>query len=385
MRLIGSKETRSRRCLCISLHAFLFWKNGRKSTQLQGFLKRRRPFLTSHGLRFCTNEKASPEPDFSAEVISMQDDSSIRIPFRTQQFLLLAVQTGSFHKAAKASGVHPSALARHIDRLETDLGVKLLDRSRNTFSVTEPGRLFLREIHESMSHAVRAWDIARYQAHIEQGPFRLGYSGYVNSRLLPVLERLAPPVSQVAQDHSLTGEFRIVLEAGMTIQLVEDVLRGRLHASFGVQPIIGDDLWIKPVAREPFCLCVSKNHRLAKQSSVLARDMDGEMVFFFPRAIHPALYDRTLDYVARTGAKALWKEVIWFTHAMEIVAHNLGVALLPRSATRHSHMGVVFKPITDQLLWIETALFTRSDRQSNRTQQLLDILLLQLRSLPPDR
>ncbi len=120
----------------------------------------------------------------------MQTDWSINIPFRTQQFLLLAAQAGSFHRAAKTFGVHPSVLARHIDRLESDLGVKLFDRDRNTFSVTEPGRLFVEEIQEAMTHSARAWDLARYQSHIEQGPFRLGYSAYIHSRLVPVLERL---------------------------------------------------------------------------------------------------------------------------------------------------------------------------------------------------
>jgi hypothetical protein len=42
-------------------------------------------------------------------------------------------------------------------------------------------------------------------------------------------------------------------------------------------------------------------------------------------------------------------------------------------------MGVIFKPITDKLLWIETALFSRRDQQDSRIQELLDALLLRLR------
>ena len=316
----------------------------------------------------------------------MQNDWSINIPFRTQQFLLLAAQTGSFRKAAKTFGVHPSVLARHIDRLESDLGVKLFDRDRNTFSVTEPGRIFVREIEEAMAHAARAWDLSRYRARMEQGPFRLGYSAYIHSRLVPLLERLDLSDSSAqldsadrnTQPHSQNHELRVVLEAGSTIQLINDVLRGRLHASFGVQPIFDEDLWIKPITREPFCLCISKNHRLAKQPSVFAKDMDGEMVFFFPRAVHPGFYDQTLEYIASTGAKPVWKEVLSLTHAMEIVTFNFGVVLLPRSASRISHMGVLFKPITDKLFWIETALFLRLDQREDRVRRFLHELLSQV-------
>jgi type IV secretion system protein VirB4 len=67
-----------------------------------------------------------------------------------------------------------------------------------------------------------------------------------------------------------------------------------------------------------------------------------------------------------------------FTHTMEFVAHNFGVALLPRSASRLSHTGVLFKPITDKLLWIETALFVRHEHTDERLRWFLPTLLSQV-------
>ena len=109
------------------------------------------------------------------------------------------------------------------------------------------------------------------------------------------------------------------------------------------------------------------------------------MVFFLPRSVHPGFYSRTLEYIASTGARPAWKEVLSFTHAMEIVAYNFGAALLPQSVARHSHMGVIFKPITDKLLWIETALFLRQDQREDRARWLLHTLLSQIRSASLDR
>jgi DNA-binding transcriptional LysR family regulator len=120
---------------------------------------------------------------------------------------------------------------------------------------------------------------------------------------------------------------------------------------------------------------------LAKQPSVVARDLDGETMFFLPRAAHPPLYDRTLDYIESTGAKPLIREAISFTHSMEIVAHNFGVALLPRSASRFSCMGVLFKPVTDRLLWMETALFYCAYQRDSRLPFFLDELLAQTKRL----
>jgi len=317
------------------------------------------------------------------------------VPFRTQQFVILAAQAGNFHKAARILHVDPSVIIRSIDRLERDLGAKIFERGSNHFSVTEAGRLFVREIQHAVTHVERACDLIRYHAQIERGPFRLGYSAYIQSRLIPVLERLKLPSKTSSEDRietneesdppSLNVESRISLQSGTTVQLIDRVQRGELHAAFGVQPLLESGLRTEPITREPFCLCVSKNHRLARQPSVLARDMDGEIVFFLPRAAHPGLYDQTIEYIESTGAKPILREVISFSHAMEFVAHNFGVALLPRSASRLSHMGVLFKPISDRLLWIETALFLRQDQRDERLRWFVPELLLQIKNATLDR
>ena len=114
----------------------------------------------------------------------------VDVPFRTQQFVILAAQAGNFHRAARTFGVHPSVVVRSIDRLETDLGAKIFERTRSHFTVTEAGKLFIREIRNAVTHVERAHDLLRYYSQIRQGPFRLGYSAYILSRLIPVLERL---------------------------------------------------------------------------------------------------------------------------------------------------------------------------------------------------
>ena len=322
------------------------------------------------------------------QVNPMPSPLQFDVPFRTQQFIVLAAQVGNFRKAAKCLGIDSSLVARSIDQLERNLGARIFDRDRHLFAVTPGGRSFIREIQEAILHVERACDLLRYQAQIERGPFRLGYSAYVHSRLIPVLETLNLPAGLVQKlppekaAHPLmpTIESGIVLESGSTLQLVESVLRGRLHAAFGVLPINQEDLWVKSITRESFCLCISKNHRLAKRASVLAKDLDGEVVFFLPRAIHPELYDRNVEYIESTGARLVLREVLSVSHTMEIVTHNFGVALLPRSASHLSHMGVLFKPVRDKLLWIETALFLRRDYREERTQWLLNTLLARIRS-----
>jgi LysR family transcriptional regulator, benzoate and cis,cis-muconate-responsive activator of ben and cat genes len=311
----------------------------------------------------------------------MNTDGKIDVPFRTQQFVIVAVQAGNFHKAARALGIDHSRIVRSIDRLERDLGVKIFDRTRQKFSVTRAGVAFVNEIREAINHVERACELARYNAHISDGPLRLGYSAFVHSKVVPVLERFGFP-SQADSENGATQQSvdsKMKLACGTTIDLIERVMRGALHAALGVAPLRSDSLAIHPVAREPYCLAVSRNHRLARQNTLLAKELDGEPVFFIPRSLHPAFYDHTVDYIQSTGASPVFRETRSFTHTMEIVAHDFGVALLPRSAARFSHVGVTFKPISDKLLWIETVLFHPLDQEDNLRLKFLHELLSEVR------
>jgi LysR family transcriptional regulator, benzoate and cis,cis-muconate-responsive activator of ben and cat genes len=89
----------------------------------------------------------------------------------------------------------------------------------------------------AMIHAERAWNLTRFQAQIETGPYRIGYSPYTHSAFLPLLNGLIP-VRTTADIPS-----GIVLETANTFELVERVLRGQLHAALGVGPVSDEETY----------------------------------------------------------------------------------------------------------------------------------------------
>ena len=52
------------------------------------------------------------------------------------------VEAGSFAGAAKKLGVSPVAVGKNVQRLERELGVRLLQRSTRKLALTEEGRLY---------------------------------------------------------------------------------------------------------------------------------------------------------------------------------------------------------------------------------------------------
>jgi DNA-binding transcriptional LysR family regulator len=291
--------------------------------------------------------------------------------------LLIVVisQEGGFVRAARKLGIAQPSLSRRISSLEKSIGVKLFERTSRGVELTEAGRLFVAESIVSLDHAERAWDLVRSQARLEQGPYRIGYSPYTHSGFLPLLNELKPLLSPPGD-----GGLGITLESAMTRELVERVLRGKLHAGLGIRPIVDEDLWVQPVGREGFSLCVPKNHRLARRSNVTVLDLDGEIIFWLPRSKHPGFYVQIVKYIQSLGVQPAFKEVATI-HAVEFVAHGFGLALLPRSTARISHTGVVFKPLADRYLRIETAIFMRHDQRYGALKDFIDDFLSRLLSL----
>ncbi len=296
----------------------------------------------------------------------------------------MIAEEGSFSRAAQRLRTSQSSLTRRIAELEKTLGAKLFERSTRKLELTAVGRVVLPEIQLALRHSERAWELAQYWGRVRSGPFRIGYSSCINCGLLRKLHQLdlsEIEVQMVAADKS--AQPRMVLESRSTPELVEGVLRGRLHVAFGVHPVEDHELWVEAVAREPFCLCVPKNHEFARRTSISARDMHGELLFWMPRDMNPAFYDSIVEYIESTGAEPVYQEVRSATHAIEIVAHGFGLALLPSAAGRLSHTGVVFRPVTDRFMQIETAMFARRERLRGSLQDLTMFLVSRLQALKP--
>ncbi len=90
-------------------------------------------------------------------------ESTIDVPLITA--FVKVVQTGSFTRAAEALNTHKAHLSRTVSQLERDLGVRLLERTTRSLSLTEVGR----EFYERSLGILAAVDDARLAMQQAQG------------------------------------------------------------------------------------------------------------------------------------------------------------------------------------------------------------------------
>ncbi|MFJ5300881.1 LysR family transcriptional regulator [Pseudomonas sp. NPDC088368] len=60
--------------------------------------------------------------------------------------LAAVVETGSFTRAAVVLGMSDSGVGRAVARLETQVGIRLLDRTTRSLALTEEGRRFYQQV-----------------------------------------------------------------------------------------------------------------------------------------------------------------------------------------------------------------------------------------------
>ncbi len=283
---------------------------------------------------------------------------------------LVLSEEGNLIRTADRLHTSTSNVGRKVKSLQADWGVQLFHRSLNGFELTEEGRVSVQNIRKSIEYAQRGFDRALYQAVQNRRPFRIGHSLYIHSKVLPYLER-----QNVPQD----GFAHFVLQSATTMQLKTRVLRGEVQVGFGVMPVFDRDLYVAPVLSEGFSLCIPESHPLRTKVRVAARDVVNDRLYWMPRSVHPAFYDHITGYLRGVGFDLHnLHEARGILEGIDFAAYKSGVALVPQSAARFQRPGVLFKPLTDRLIRIETVLFVRRDQMHGAVREFVHRALAEL-------
>jgi DNA-binding transcriptional LysR family regulator len=297
-------------------------------------------------------------------------------------FLEAVLEEGNLVRAASRLHTTHSTISRGLKALSSGLGMSLFDKTSHGLRPNKSGRLYGSEVRKALEQARRAFDLTQYQAQKDRLPFRVGHSPYIHGQLLPLLSGLSLPGTEAPP---------VVLQSATTMQLVRRVLNGKLEAAFGVLPIVDKDLWIERIAHEQFAVRLPERHKLAWQAKLSARQLCDETVFWIPRGIHRNLYDQIVNYLRPMEFNPQrFHKASTITQALDFVASDAGVALVPQSAERFLRPGVLFKPLTDALMRIETAIFVRKDQMRETVKDFINIAMagvkaLKLNPISPER
>ena len=125
--------------------------------------------------------------------------------------LAAVVEAGSFGRAAETLGITQPAVSRAIARFEARIGVRLLDRTTRSVTLTEDGRRLYEETNTLLSSIGEAVTLASGATSVVRGRLRVNMDPYFSSILLaPHLGRfleLYPEISLELLTRSELGDL----------------------------------------------------------------------------------------------------------------------------------------------------------------------------------
>lgn len=122
------------------------------------------------------------------------------------QVFVAAVRSGSFSAAGRQLELSPSAVSKLISRLESRLGVRLLNRTTRTLSLTEGGQVYFDRCIEIIQDVESAEDALSGFGQVPKGILRINSSaGFARHQLIPRLSEFQAIYPEIDIELQLSG------------------------------------------------------------------------------------------------------------------------------------------------------------------------------------
>lgn len=183
-------------------------------------------------------------------------------------------QTGNMSKGAKLNGVSQSAASQHIQELERELQVALLDRSRRPLGVTEAGRLY----HDLCRDLLRRRD--EFQTALDRLRSMVGGTVRVASIFSVGLSEMSRLEAEFQRRYP---QAQLVVEYQRPERIYAAVRGDEADLGLVSYPEPAKDIAVIPWREEEMVVAVSASHRLAGLGAARPRDLEGlEFIGFDP-------------------------------------------------------------------------------------------------------
>jgi DNA-binding transcriptional LysR family regulator len=244
------------------------------------------------------------------------------------RYFVAVADEGQITQAARRLFMAQPALSQAISQLESELGLKLLDRHARGVTLTEAGEAFLEKARTAVQSEGEVRRTAESLARAERGILEVGFIGP------PPTMTATDLMSSFAQAHPRAElSFRdLPFPCGTTRSWLEPV-----DVALCQTPARYADIRVHPVRSEPRTLVVHEGHRLVGLDEVTVADVLDETFISYHPDVQPAWASfHCLDDHRGGPPKALTDDRV--TSALQI----LGVF-----ATTHA---VTTLPMADALL-----------------------------------
>ena len=181
------------------------------------------------------------------------------------RYIVAVSQKNHFGKAAQACFVSQPTLSIAIKKLESELDVRLFERSsKNEIRITEIGQQVINQAYIVLQEAQILTEIAQQGKDPLSGQFKLGVIYTIGPYLLP---NLIPRLRENAPN------LKLIIEENFTANLFQSLKQGSLDAIIISYPFDEPGIETSALYEEPFIVALPKNHEWKDRSDIPPEDL----------------------------------------------------------------------------------------------------------------
>ncbi|WP_020620738.1 LysR family transcriptional regulator [Paenibacillus daejeonensis] len=268
---------------------------------------------------------------------------------KTLKTFQLIVKYGNFNLAAQEMNYAQSTVTMQIQKLESELGVKLIERGKE-IGLTEAGRLF----YDQSLHIIKNMEYLQTSLSNlksgESGHIRIGVTEPTASYRLPGI------LKNFMSEHP---NIRISVEISNTPILKERILKGEIDLALSTAPDLGTELYFEPLFQEEFVALMPENHPLAQKEVIVPEEFRGYRLLI-TSATCP--YRRKLEMVLQGNGNVMLDtmEIGSMTALKYYVQNGLGIALLPKIMIEPEISGTTVRMVSENLILMTFGILCRA-------------------------
>lgn len=290
---------------------------------------------------------------------------------RLLRYFVAVAEERHFGRAASRLHMAQPPLSQQIRKLESQLGVDLIDRTRRPIELTDAGQALFQEAQLALVHSERAFAAARRAAtghlgHLRIGGLQAAVDG-VLSFIMREHRREYPDVKLDLAEMTTTEQ---------TVQLAEH----RLDVGFLRGPVDEPTLRIETLIDDPLVAVVPDEHPLAAEDLIAPAALSREPLILWTRSAAPTTFADVVELFRRHKIEPpIADESPRVQTILALVAAGIGIALLPMSFINLGRHGVRFIPLRPPLPYRPLVLAWRS---ANTSPSLAGFIEVSRRTAP---
>ncbi|KAB2441419.1 LysR family transcriptional regulator [Bacillus luti] len=283
---------------------------------------------------------------------------------RKMKYFITVAEELNFSRAAERLMMAQPPLSQEIRKLEEELGVQLIRRTKRMVELTDAGEIFLEGARQTIIQVDRT--IKETQ---------LAGEGKVGHLIIGFVDSTETVIDILKTFRERFPKIQLILREMTTDQQIKALYEQQIHIGFIRSKQNNEVLSSEVCSEEYLKLVLYENHPLAQLRNISMKLLVDEPFILFPRHFGTNFYDVIISYFWEHGVSLnIVQEAIQMQTIVNLVAAGMGISVVPSSVESYKKSGVIYKEIKEKTPIVNLYAGWRQDEKSVVLENFLAVV-----------